>query len=458
MVNLREYMVVNQVEKAFREVLPSGIDIIREYKTRGSRIVDFVIVRGFEILACVEVKLDLSNPQQLDNAQKQVVLYQEDTHSYWAIVTDSKCYYVHSIADEGDTFVEKKNADSVLQLILGLQVNIEKTNNTHVENPDLEQLRHQFLDICKKHDSISTIESVKKVLKGVSNEDCKLTPTRFTFTRNFENRLFQALLGSYEKEEVSRYVTFSSIYRSLNEQTIGMVSLVGMNDASECYYADQYIARKKGEDNEKLAISILPAENTLLNNTYILSCNDLEKIDDLTMWRLYGDNCKGTCIKMHIEKDRLNRDHSFILAPVSYGLDKDNHPELDFANAILSLKLDNRNLTFETWCYWKHFFKDYRYAVEKEVRLLYTGSGCGKRSWILVDDNEIPCTISVFSLKTLPNHSNDFPLTLSEIMIGLRCTDIETKKRQFEELIKERNVGYDRGFAEVSTSKINNYR
>lgn len=458
MAILREYLIASQVEDAFRKVLPLGFEIINEFQTRGSRRVDFVIVRGFEILACIEVKSDLSSPSRLDSAQKQVALYQEDTHSYWAIVTDSKCYYVHSLADEDGFFIEKKNAEDVCQLILGIQHEKGQTDSSHIEDSNLEQLRHQFLQICKKYAKISTIDSVEKVLKDVSSENCKITPTRFTFTRSFENRLFQALLGTYKEDEVVRYIPFASIYRSLNEQTIGMVSLVGMNDVSECYYADQYLARKKGDDKDKSSMSILPAENGLLNNTYILSCNHLDKIDNLTMWRLYGDNCKGVCIKLFIEKDRLDQDNSFVLAPVSYGLAKDNHPELDFANDILSLKIGSRNLTFETWCYWKHFFKDHRYLVEKEVRLLYTGGGCGKRSWILVAGNEIPCTISLFPVKTLPNHSNGFPLTLSGVMIGSKCIDIETKKRQFEELIKERNAGYDKGFAQVTTSEIDNYR
>ena len=180
--------------------------------------------------------------------------------------------------------------------------------------------------------------------------------------------------------------------------------------------------------------------------------------DHLTMWRLYGENCKGVRIKFIIEKDKLEKDDTFILAPVSYGQGKDTHHALEFVNSILSISIGGREPLFETWCYWKHFFKDYRYSEEKEVRLLYTGNGLGKRDWILVNENDIPCPISVFPIKSVPNHSNDFPLTLKEIKIGSKCLDIETKKSQLEELIKERNVGYDRLFAEVSISQIDNYR
>lgn len=455
MVNLHENMIVEKMEEVLRKTLPPVIDVVREFQTINGRRVDLVIVVGFEILACIEVKLKLLDHKQLEAAQKQALLYQRDTHSYWTVVTDSKRFFIHSIEDHNESFVEKENMDDVLQLILGLHNGKDKIDDSISDANEYEVLKREFVEICKRYHNIRTIEKVKDVLNNVSSASCKITPTRITFTRLFENSFFQALLGTYTGDEVVRYTPFASVFRSINEQTIGMVSLVGMNDVSECYYADQYISKRRGEE---LSESVLPAERKLLNNTYILSCNDVSKKDDLTMWRLYGNNCKGVCIKMFIEKDKLKQDNSFILAPVSYGRDKDKHPELDFAKDILSLKIGNRNLMFETWCYWKHFFKDYRYAVEHEVRLLYTGSGCGKKSWILVADSEIPCTISIFDVKSLPNHSNDFPLTLSEIMIGSKCTDKETIKSQFEELIKERNTGYEKGFAAVEVSKIDNYR
>ena len=458
MVNLREYMVVSQVEEAFRENLLPGIDIIKEYRTYGGRRVDLVIVKDFEILACIEVKSDISISVKLESAKNQVLLYQADLNSYWAIITDGKRYYVHSLADGDNIFVEKNNAEDVLHTILGLRIEVDKDGNRSNEDSEIGELRNYFIELCKKYKSISTIKSVEKVLTDVSNENCKVTSSRYTFDRSFENHFFQELLGDYKKDEVVRYVPFKSAYRSLNEQTIVMVSLIGMNDVSECYYADQYFAMKRGDDTSK---SVLPAENKLLNNTYILSCNDLYMEDNLTMWRLYGDKCKGVCIKMIIEKAKLEQDNSFILAPVSYGKkegDNLTHPQLDFVNDILSIKIGNRSLTFETWCYWKHFFKDHRYSDEKEVRLLYTGKGCGERKWILTDDSEIPCPMSVFPVKTLPNHSNDFPLTLTKLLIGSKCSDQETKKRQLEELIQERNRGYEKNYVIVDTSKIDNFR
>lgn len=449
-----EYAVILNVEKDIKNVLPPGIDIIREFRTIRSGRVDLVLVRGFEILACIEVKADLSNKKLLAEAQKQVKVYQKDTHSYWALVTDGTRYFIQSITN--DKFEEKENAEAVIKVILGLENEKEVNALKSRDVSSIESLKSQLLKICEDYnDKIPTIRKIKNVLIEISNANCKVLPSSFTFKRSFENRFFQALLGIYTGEEVVRYVPFSSAYRSLNEQTIGMVSLIGMNDVSECYYVDQYIAKKKGEDPSK---SILPAERKLLNNTYILSCNYLSMEDDLTMWRLYGENCKGACIKMIIEKDIVENNNTFMLAPVSYGKDGDTHPELDFVDNIMSIIIEEKKILLKTWCYWKHFFKDFRYSVEKEVRLLSTGGGCGKRNWILVKDNEIPCPISIFPIKCLPNHSNDFPMTIKEIIIGSKCADNETKQSQLDELIKERNAEYDKDFAEVKLSEIDNYR
>jgi len=443
-----EYAIMMKVTEAFHKKLPQGIDIMVEYQTAGNRRADLVIVNGFEILACIEIKSNISDEKLLLEAQAQVELIQKDTHSYYAVITDGDRYYVKSLSNE--RFEEKRDAEAVIKVILGVDKEKERDNDF-----DIESLRNYFSKICMKYDMISNINKIKKVLEGVSSANCEVTATRFKFKRSFENAFFQSLLGTYTDKEIVRYIPFSSVFRTLNEQTIGMVSLVGMNDVSECYYADQFCAKI---NNKEWTKGVLPAERSMLNNTYILSCNDLSMEDNLTMWRLYGDNCKGVCIKFIIEKDKLYKDETFILAPVSYGQDKDTHYALEFVNSILSIKIGDREPLFETWCYWKHFFKDYRYSVEKEVRLLYTGNGLGKRDWILVKENDIPCTISVFPIKCAPNHSNDFPLTLKGIKIGSKCIDIETKKSQLEELIKERNVGYDRLYAEVSISEIDNYR
>ena len=262
-----EYSILLQVEEAFHKVLSQGMDIMREYKTAGNRRADLVIVKGFEILACIEVKSNLSERNLLAEAQTQVKIIQKDTHSYWAVVTDGNRYYVKSLSN--DKFEEKGNAEAVLKVILGDNNDGKRGDNKYSEVFDIESLRSHFLKICMKYDDkITNIKDIKKVLKGVSSANCEVTSSRFIFKRSFENAFFQSLLGTYSDKEIVRYIPFSSVFRILNEQTIGLVSLVGMNDVSECYYADQFCANINKKEWSK---GVLPAERRLLNNTYILS-------------------------------------------------------------------------------------------------------------------------------------------------------------------------------------------
>lgn len=458
MKSLPEYIVNHMVEDAFRKVLPDGLDLVGEYRTLSGRRIDYVIVRGFEILAVISVKTNLE--KNLPLAKQSALYEQHDVHSPWAIVTDGNFYFAHYLSEADDRFVQKENVVEIVSDIISIVKVKKKTTDKPVDDKVSNQLKNFIKEL---HDSFKgkfdTVESVFDILNTISNINCKLSSNGFTFSTDFENKLFVALLGEYNKDEIVRYVPFSSLFRTLNDQTVGMVSLVGMNDMSECYYADRYLVKDENlNKNNDSSLSILPAERTLLNNTYILSCNEDSMRDDLTMWRLYGDDCKGVCIKFLIDKQRLKNDKSFILAPVSYGEGVDKHIKLDFMKQLLSASVDGKKLCFDTWCYWKHFFKDFRYAIEKEVRLLYTGKGCGKRSWILTSGTDIPCTISVFNIRVLPSYSSDFPLTVNEVIVGSKCSDIEQKRMQLTELIKERERGFDKGFAVVCSSTIDNYR
>ena len=144
-----EYAVIMAVEEAFKKVMPPGIDIIREYPLRGGRRADFVLVSGFEILACIEVKSNLSNRRLLADAQKQVGVYQKDTHSYWGIVTDGNRYYIQSIVD--DKFEEKESAEAVFQVILGIEKGKEENTSKSKDASEIESLKYQFLDICDSY-------------------------------------------------------------------------------------------------------------------------------------------------------------------------------------------------------------------------------------------------------------------------------------------------------------------
>ena len=90
--------------------------------------------------------------------------------------------------------------------------------------------------------------------------------------------------------------------------------------------------------------------------------------DDLTMWRLYGNDANGVCLCYQVDKDKMD---GFILAPICYANSNGNHPELDVIQKIMNTFVSNRRIILKRFSVWQHFFKPYEYSVEHEVRLLF---------------------------------------------------------------------------------------
>ena len=122
------------------------------------------------------------------------------------------------------------------------------------------------------------------------------------------------------------------------------------------------------------------------SNCFILSLMPHDKSDDLTMWRLYGDDAKGVCLNYEIKEKqrgrRLNGD--FYISCISYGESEKVHRELDFLLKVMQININHWQFKLNRWHIWKHFFKSFRFKDEKEVRLLYLSDGKKKedKQWI----------------------------------------------------------------------------
>ena len=223
----------------------------------------------------------------------------------------------------------------------------------------------------------------------------------------------------------------------------GMCCLVGMNDKSEVYYADRYLNRDSGKT---------AYDRNKENNYFILSCVEDKPDEDLMMWRLYGDNTKGVRIK-YTPKDMPD---GFRFAKIYYGSDINNHPGLNFIKGIQDLKFGSIKFWFRRFDYWKHFFKPYDYAVEKEVRLLYettTSNTLKKKDWIKGGEFSILMPLALFDEK-------NFPLDIEEIKIGPNMSARDTNLLQIRQLVKEKSIqpiskDVDRN---VTVSRIEHYR
>lgn len=211
-----------------------------------------------------------------------------------------------------------------------------------------------------------------------------------------------------------------------------MSGIVGMNDKSEIDYFDKGCKIDYGSSTQEI------------NDTYISSCSKLK--DDLTMWRLYGDDGKGVCLEFELSVK--SESNGFILSPVNYAEDRKTHRALKMLKSM-----SDAGFKFIELYKWKHFFKPYDFNVEKEIRLMFidnrrVDNGVINRDWIITWGHSIINPIIEFTLD-----SHNLPIQLKSIILGPKMPECQVNKNQLEYLIS------DRGYSiKIYNSEINNYR
>jgi hypothetical protein len=247
-----------------------------------------------------------------------------------------------------------------------------------------------------------------------------------------EDEFFKILLGQEDNKNeikhVCRYTSLKSLFYIMKESNQVMCSITCMNDKGETSYADKYV----GYGAFARSSSTIKEDN----DCFILSCCKESKKDDLTMWRLYGNDGGGVCLGYKVNMSIIDN-KEFFFAPVSYGIEKNNHPELNFIRLIKHWEERGWSFVFKRWYIWKHFFKSYLFKDEKEVRLLYiwTKENEEKPEWIMDSTNNIVSRICKF-----PFNNNRFPLTLDKAIIGPKCPEQESNVAQFNYMNEQLNL------------------
>lgn len=238
-----------------------------------------------------------------------------------------------------------------------------------------------------------------------------------------EDELFKILLIPNNDElnikSVCRYTSLNSLFLTIKNGVQVMCSITCMNDKGETSYADKYVGFGAFANTSK---SI--EEN---NDCFILSCCNIEMKDNLTMWRLYGDDGKGVCLEYDVDLTKVD-EKAFFFAPVSYGEAMRKHPALDFIREIRHWNENGWSFSLNRWYIWKHFFKSHLFKEENEVRLLYlwTPDETDNTEWILDSTNSIVSRRCKFPI---PN--DRLPLTLKNAIIGPKCPEQNSNVDQF---------------------------
>ena len=329
---------------------------------------------------------------------------------------------------------------------------IEQINELYNHDEEISpKAAEQLVKKLRPKDDINNYENFTAFIESLSDNDYQILIKNvwvtkagsLVFSREFENMFFLKLLGSVKNaSDLCRYTSYSTFILNFKDAKTSMLGLACQNDKSECYYVDQYLNDPfSGILLDKMKYHQLKK----LNSYFITSCVDDFKCDDLTMWRLYGDNTKGVCLKYKI--DSQNNNNNFYLAPVSYAKTDGTHPELDYIKRLQNAKIRIGNkfysICFRMFDVWKHFFKPNEYAVEQEIRLLYEESIQKEYKWI-TNGSQILCPLVEFPIdnNNINNINNnvDFPLILDEILLGPNCPEKNTNAAELRVLSKAKNI------------------
>ena len=358
----------------------------------------------------------------------------------YSIVTDGKEFWMWS---NGNPEYIETDFDNVLETI---------NNGLPVlgEIPSVEQINSTILEIATKVrlKQRSAIKSFveKPRTRSLFKTDANTGKIEFS-TPSAEDAFFTHLLNDKIPTKLCRFTTRHNLFLLLKDGKQNMCSIVCMNDKSEETYADKKIGCDDSWDKVHL-------EN---NNCFILSMMPQEKSDDLTMWRLYGDDAKGVCLNYEIKDKQRGRKlkGDFYVSCVSYGESVMTHRELDFLCGVGLINLNHWQFQFKRWHIWKHFFKSFRFKDEKEVRLLYLSDGKKKEEKQWIENNESGIVSKMLLFPMIP--IDTFPLTLTNVIVGPKAPEPKKIAEQFSFIVSQ-EWGKYRAPILIRQSDIREYR
>jgi hypothetical protein len=419
---------------------------------------DIVIYADANPIAVVEVKTRIrDNKNLLARATDQVRSALSITKARFGVVTDGNIFYFFDRNRREEDFREVQ-----LNIIINSLVDIPEVKITQEDKNNVVRI---LQDALKTH--LSDSKELREFLaegRLRSNVKFDKKSSVYHFTDDsgldaFENQMYQKMFGKFEEKEICRYTSLNTLFSMLNYISFRMSGLVGMNDKTEVNYVETYLSGGVERPLSKAHHNTVSA----VINRYITSCSSIDKVDDLTLWRLYADDSKGVCLVFDTRLSNLNS--YILLQKVKYADANHIHPELEFLKMIKDEveRITGFQFEFRKLGYWKHFFKPYDYSVEEEIRLLIIDNpnlAKIKNDWVMTYTHSIFNPIIDFQL-----NSKAFPLQLKEIILGPKCPESDINKVQIEEMIRRKrteaqNRNLDSNFRrmQVELSKINHYR
>lgn len=400
---------------------------------------DLIIKAGKKNIAAIEIKSS-------NSLNKAIANFTTDFYFLFKvryfIYTDGLTFYFfdrftnpkEKIKTDNKGFVNRLTRQISMDSLRKLKLAVSKIFEEQIEKDNqFPMLNDLFKNISNK---------VTRELK-LSSDFTLFFEGGKTDVDSFEHQFFVGLLENDVPETIYRYCAFDRAFQILNDGTIAMFGLPGMNDTTEPNYIDNYL-----NDTDDKFWELPPQSIAAINRRFIMSCTIHN--DDLMQWRLYGDDAKGACIKFET-KENLKTRQRFYLGKVKYANEQNQHPELLFIKEIIRRVRQELffDIKFVLLYVWRHFFKPKEYNYEGEIRLLYIHrKGEREKVWILAQPYIIVNPMVIFDL-----NKNEFPLKIREVMLGPKNAERLLNKSQLKQMLNEKGMTID-----ITESERNVYR
>lgn len=319
MENVSGKMPIQQfVAKQFAEQLGTAFEVVLDYRDKGGKIQDIAIFFNRAVVAFIECKRNAHDFVWRPRAKEWI--------DYLSQNEKAEFYFV---ADQNECFLYMVDGPAFNRLSFDDAVAVIKESFAGVgDAPTLEEIVNDLNELAKKHKIWKQVHLFIDGLRDGDIEYGKTSPA-FSFSANVEDKFFLHLLGPLTNKKLCRYTTLNSLFELLKGKKQNMCNIVCMNDRGEYRYADEYV---KGNNSP---LGLIDFQD--LDACFILSLLDGDQRDNLTMWRLYGDDANGTCVIYDAKKEILTgMDKQFFLANVSYGEPNGTHRKLDFVKSLLT--------------------------------------------------------------------------------------------------------------------------
>lgn len=428
---IKSSLIEENVEKQLTDVLKGykGLSVVPEYEYPLSGLcADFMLMQNNKPFVAIEVKTNLEDNGTKEVGRRQLERGRNFLNLRFGILTDAKKYILYDWWHaEEEEFTYSDLGDLISFLI-----------NKRYISADASLYKEYLTNLFSREFPSLTIS------KGDIDFDKEKNTIRLG--EDDELKLFNILFPSVSTRSVCRYTTLSSLFAILENESYRMFATEGMNDIEDGMYLWNKLYNEKQKD-----AYLAPHRKSV----YIMSCSPMKKRDDLTMWRLYGNDAKGMCLTFKVRKT-ANKE-GFYFRKVRY-----DHDIIEKLRVLTKYNSTDEHKNYPTfifnyWELWGAFVKSAEYKIEEEIRLAYIPSPKSRKidndkQWMLLQPNSIVCNYADFKESIAP-----FPLNMTQILLGASCPEKNVNKLQLKKMI-EASEEFKGKNIEVEISDVDNYR